>query len=900
MPRSLPWIAAFASLFGLAHIPGGVAQAAVGGPDSGGYVFADQVDGATFNYIDIRATGTLLVSADDSTAITPLGAPITIYGDVHASLGVSTNGFVSDAVTLAADFSNDCPLPTLPSVGAGSFRVAALHDDLVTDVYYQYFDEIQAAAIGYPGQVAGISVFQWFGRHFAGPPNTVDAELVLFHDDDAMLAMVALDSESGSGSTMGIQNMDASTGLNYGCNQGGFVDPGVTAVQYTPGSLPDSDCCTASPTGLPGCTTGGCQAAVCATDPACCTTAWDQVCADTAAASCVLLCGGPPPPLTINEIRVNQNGPDNDEYFEIVGPPGTVLADVQYIVLGDFPTGEVEAVVDLSGLVIPPSAFLVVAQASFSLGVADFVTPLAFENTDTVTHMLVGGFSGSLSDNLDPNNDGVLDVTPWILVFDALSIIEPGGEELPYATAPNCVPGATCQEIGAPGFTPNHVYRCPNVSGAWQVGNNSVVVPPILDTPGAGNACNGCGNGIVEFDEDCDDGVATATCDDDCTLAECGDGVLNPAAGEACDDAGESATCDVDCTPPSCGDGVFNAAAGEACDDGGPSAVCDADCTFAMCGDGVLNPAAGEACDDGGESAMCDADCTPAECGDGVTNPVAGETCDDGGRSVTCDADCTTTECGDGQFNPTAGEECDGDGQGQAGPTDTCDADCTLAMCGDGVINMLAGEACDAAGESETCDDDCTEAMCGDGSVNMTAGEECDDGGPSDTCDEDCTAAMCGDGSLNAAAGEECDDGGRSASCDDDCTAAMCGDGTLNDAAGEECDDGNTDGDDGCAADCTLEDDPGTTGGADTTAGDATGDGGSAEGATPSTGLMESTSGAPSGSTGSAGGGGSGQMALDDDGCGCSSRPSPAQWSSLMLLALGLRTRRRRSRPDAR
>jgi len=44
----------------------------------------------------------------------------------------------------------------------------------------------------------------------------------------------------------------------------------------------------------------------------------------------------------------------------------------------------------------------------------------------------------------------------------------------------------------------------------------------------------------------------------------CGNGIVEP--GENCDDEGESATCDVDCTPVDCGDGVVNVAAGEECD----------------------------------------------------------------------------------------------------------------------------------------------------------------------------------------------------------------------------------------------------------------------------------------------------------------------------------------------
>ena len=45
-----------------------------------------------------------------------------------------------------------------------------------------------------------------------------------------------------------------------------------------------------------------------------------------------------------------------------------------------------------------------------------------------------------------------------------------------------------------------------------------------------------CGNGSVEGAEACDDMGESATCNDDCTLASCGDGVLNVTAGEECDD----------------------------------------------------------------------------------------------------------------------------------------------------------------------------------------------------------------------------------------------------------------------------------------------------------------------------------------------------------------------------
>lgn len=127
--------------------------------------------------------------------------------------------------------------------------------------------------------------------------------------------------------------------------------------------------------------------------------------------------------------------------------------------------------------------------------------------------------------------------------------------------------------------------------------------------------------------------------------AFCGDGVTD--GGEQCDTAGPSASCDFDCTLPSCGDGVPNTAAGEQCDTAGASSYCDANCSIASCGDGTVNNAAGEACDDGGTSATCDVDCTFPVCGDGLPNPSAGEQCDDGNQSPDdgCTPQCVCSAC---------------------------------------------------------------------------------------------------------------------------------------------------------------------------------------------------------------------------------------------------------------
>jgi cysteine-rich repeat protein len=143
----------------------------------------------------------------------------------------------------------------------------------------------------------------------------------------------------------------------------------------------------------------------------------------------------------------------------------------------------------------------------------------------------------------------------------------------------------------------------------------------------------GCGDGIINGGEFCDDGntINTDACRNDCTA--CGDGIKN--GGEFCDDGNTINTdaCRNDCT--ACGDGIKNG--GEFCDDGNTinTDACRNDCT--ACGDGIKNGS--EFCDDGNtiNTDACRNDCTA--CGDGVIQANHGELCEPPG-TLTCDANC--------------------------------------------------------------------------------------------------------------------------------------------------------------------------------------------------------------------------------------------------------------------
>jgi len=195
-----------------------------------------------------------------------------------------------------------------------------------------------------------------------------------------------------------------------------------------------------------------------------------------------------------------------------------------------------------------------------------------------------------------------------------------------------------------------------------------------------------CGDGMLQDGEECDDGelnAETGAClPMTCRLNVCRDGFHNPSQ-EECDDGNaiNSDECSNDCTIARCGDTIVQASRGETCDQGSNNAFADGgchpvDCTFIVCGDGVTTRPV-ESCDDGNQNNndACGNDCVSADCGDGVIQDETGEECDDGDSDNTdlCTTACSETFCGDGIVQAVRNEECD---DGNSDNTDTCSNGC--------------------------------------------------------------------------------------------------------------------------------------------------------------------------------------------------------------------------------
>lgn len=186
--------------------------------------------------------------------------------------------------------------------------------------------------------------------------------------------------------------------------------------------------------------------------------------------------------VKINEIRIDQTSTDNDEYFELTGMPGESLSGLTYIVIGDGTgaSGVIESVTNLTGYSMGLDGYFLATETTFTNGCGDgadatFGTSgLNFENSDNVTHMLVSGFTGALNADLDTNDDGVFDSTPWTSILDSVAVL--------YSTTSGDKVYSN-RQVGPDGvYAPGLVLICDTY---WVIGDFDICVH---DTPGMSNS----------------------------------------------------------------------------------------------------------------------------------------------------------------------------------------------------------------------------------------------------------------------------------------------------------------------------------------------------------------------------------------------------------------------------
>ncbi|MEM9712779.1 MAG: hypothetical protein AAGA17_11225, partial [Actinomycetota bacterium] len=196
--------------------------------------------------------------------------------------------------------------------------------------------------------------------------------------------------------------------------------------------------------------------------------------------------GGPGDPgdPVINELGISDAGPD-DEFVEVVGDASADYS--AYTVL------QVEG--DDGGNPGQIDAAVAVGTTDAAGIWVSTIGDLGFEN-GSATFLLVEGFTGAVTDDLDTDDDGSLDTEPWSRVVDAVAVDDGPGS---FYGAPVLGESFDDARLDNP-FAPGGVSRIPDgadtdTAADWYrndfdwdgVTNGSPVPGEALNTPGAPN-----------------------------------------------------------------------------------------------------------------------------------------------------------------------------------------------------------------------------------------------------------------------------------------------------------------------------------------------------------------------------------------------------------------------------
>ncbi|MDL1959199.1 MAG: C25 family cysteine peptidase, partial [Deltaproteobacteria bacterium] len=173
-----------------------------GGPDAYGYYWtdSDEAGGPTYNWVEISDIGTEIILSDDDYEEVSLPFAFDFYGVDKTSVKISSNGYLTFG-TDGTDWGND-PIPH--SNDPDDF-IAPFWDDLnprsgAQGHIYYYYDESNSRFIVEYKEVQ---------HYYSGNPETF--EVILYPNSSILYQYQALSYVTSS--TVGIENSDASTGL---------------------------------------------------------------------------------------------------------------------------------------------------------------------------------------------------------------------------------------------------------------------------------------------------------------------------------------------------------------------------------------------------------------------------------------------------------------------------------------------------------------------------------------------------------------------------------------------------------------------------------------------------------------------------------------------------------------
>ncbi len=208
--------------------------------------------------------------------------------------------------------------------------------------------------------------------------------------------------------------------------------------------------------------------------------------------------------VLLNEVFVNNPGTDSNlEYVEILGTPSSLLTDIWLLEIdGDgSAAGTVDNAQNLSSIMTGSNGLVLLGDGYASStpwgGAINSSTTLA--NLDggavengSLTFLLVHGFTGAFEDDLDTNNDGLFDSTPWTAILDGFGWTDGGGSDFVYAAASltqgNGHPDAATRIFGDEQSDSFSSWFNGDITGTVSYQNGSANLPAnAVLTPGSAN-----------------------------------------------------------------------------------------------------------------------------------------------------------------------------------------------------------------------------------------------------------------------------------------------------------------------------------------------------------------------------------------------------------------------------
>jgi hypothetical protein len=203
-----------------------------GGPDAFGYTWidSDEPGGPVFNWVDISSVGTTVtLGDDDSTAAIQLGFDFPYYDSTYHSVNIGSNGILT-----FSGGSTSLSNVAIPTSGAPNNMIAMWWDDLdpaeAGNIYY-YQDAANSRFI-----VSFVGI-----RNYQYPSGTGSLTFQVILSSNGLITLQYQtmdpgdDSDGLAGSTVGIENLDGTDGLQVVYNAT-YMHDGL-AIEF-PGAAP--------------------------------------------------------------------------------------------------------------------------------------------------------------------------------------------------------------------------------------------------------------------------------------------------------------------------------------------------------------------------------------------------------------------------------------------------------------------------------------------------------------------------------------------------------------------------------------------------------------------------------------------------------------------------------------